>query len=87
MLFVSNLLTSTEKTESKAGETTTEIYSKLRLTRITKFTTTQNSHASGTQKYYNSNKLSPGLVASYDLRPGNGAGLFSKEKVSKEVDK
>jgi len=30
---------------------------------------------------------SPGLVTSYDLRPGNGAGLFWKEKVSKEVDK
>jgi len=25
-----------------------------------------------------------GLVASYDLRPGNGACLFSKEKISKE---
>jgi len=22
------------------------------------------------------NKLNPGLVASYDLRPGNGVGLF-----------
>jgi len=28
---------------------------------------------------------SPGLVASYDLRPRNRAGLFSKEKVSKEA--
>jgi len=27
------------------------------------------------------------LVASYDLRPGNGADLFSKEKISKGVDK
>ena len=35
----------------------------------------------------NWNNLSPGLVASYDLGSGNGAGLFSKEKVSKEVDK
>jgi len=26
----------------------------------------------------------PGLVASYDVRPGNRAGLFSKEKISKE---
>ena len=33
------------------------------------------------------NNLSPGLVTSYDLQPGNGAGLFSKEKVSKEADK
>jgi len=29
------------------------------------------------------NKLKPGLVAFYDIRPGNGAGLFSKEKMSK----
>jgi len=28
-----------------------------------------------------------GLVAFYDIRPGNGAGLFSKEKISKSVDK
>jgi len=28
----------------------------------------------------------PGLVAFYDIRPGNGAGLFSKEKISKEED-
>jgi len=27
------------------------------------------------------------LVASYDLRPVNGAGLCSKEKISKGVDK
>jgi len=27
------------------------------------------------------------VVASYDLQPGNRAGLFSKEKVSKKVDK
>jgi len=60
---------------------------------ITKFTTVQNNHASGTEKYYTSvtlNKLkqlkSPGLVASYDVWPGNTVSLFSKEKVSKEVD-
>jgi len=29
-------------------------------------------------------KLKPGLVAHYDIRLGNGAGLFSKEKISKE---
>jgi len=29
----------------------------------------------------------PCLVASYDLWPGNGVGIFSKEKLSKEVDK
>jgi len=37
------------------------------------------------------NKLKPlksaGLVASYDLSPGNRASLLSKEKVRKEVDK
>jgi len=27
------------------------------------------------------------LVASYDLLPGNGMGLFSKEKISKGEDK
>jgi len=27
------------------------------------------------------------VVASYDLQPGNAAGLFSKEKVSKEIGK
>jgi len=31
-----------------------------------KCTTTQNKHK----------KLKPGLVASYDIRPGNGEGLF-----------
>jgi len=29
----------------------------------------------------------PGLDAFYDIRPGNGAGLFSKEKTSKEGKK
>ena len=32
-------------------------------------------------------KLKPGLVAFYDIQPGNGAGLFSKEKISKGGDK
>jgi len=27
------------------------------------------------------------LIVSYHLRAGNGAGLFSKEKISKGVDK
>jgi len=27
------------------------------------------------------------LVASHDLQPGNGVGLFSKEKISKKVKK
>jgi len=30
----------------------------------------------------------PGLVAFYDIRPGNGAGLFTNEKIStKKVEK
>jgi len=28
-------------------------------------------------------KLKPGSVAFYDIRPGDGAGLFSEEKMSK----
>jgi len=40
-----------------------------------KCNTTQNKHE----------KLMPGLVAFYDIRPGNGAlGLFSKENINKE---
>jgi len=31
------------------------------------------------------NNLSPDLVTAYNLRPGNRAGLFSKEKVIKHV--
>ena len=30
---------------------------------------------------------SPGLIASCDLCPGNGAGLFSNEKISEGVEK
>jgi len=35
------------------------------------------------QHKINTKKLKPGLVAFYDIRPGNAAGLFSKEKISK----
>jgi len=40
--------------------------------------------------YYNAKKnkhkkLKPGLVAFYDFSPGNGLGLFSKEKISKRM--
>jgi len=38
------------------------------------------------QHKMNTKKLTPGLVAFYDIRPGNGAGLFSKEKISKGGD-
>jgi len=34
--------------------------------------------------YYNTKKLKPRIVAFYDSRPGNGVGLLSKEKISKE---
>jgi len=37
-----------------------------------KCTTTQNKHK----------KLKPGLAAFYDIQPGKGVGLFSKEKIS-----
>jgi len=43
-----------------------------------KCTTTQNKHTQ---------KLKPGLVAFYDIPPVNGAGLFSKENISKGGDK
>ena len=39
------------------------------------------------EMHCNTKKLKPGLVASYDIQPGNGAGLFSKEKIGKEGDK
>jgi len=32
-------------------------------------------------------KLKPGLFVFYDFRPGNGVGLFSKEKISMGGDK
>jgi len=38
------------------------------------------------QHKINTKKLKLGLVAFYDIRPGNGAGLFSKEKLRKEGD-
>ena len=42
-----------------------------------KCTTTRNKHE----------KTKVGLVAFYDIRSGNGAGLFSKEKIGKGGDK
>jgi len=39
------------------------------------------------QHKINTRKLKPGLVAFYDIWPGNGVGLFSKEKTSKGGDK
>ena len=42
-----------------------------------KCTTTQNKHK----------RLKPRWVTFYDIRPGNAAGLFSKEKISNVADK
>ena len=39
------------------------------------------------QHKINTKKLKPSLVAFYDIRPGNGAGLFSKEKIRKGGDR
>jgi len=35
------------------------------------------------QHKINQDKDNPGLVDSYNIRPGNGASLFSKEKIKK----
>jgi len=50
---------------------------------------TQQKHAFANQKKRptTTQKLKPGLVAFYDIRPGNSVGLFSKEKISKGGDK
>jgi len=58
----------------------------------TKLNPTQQKHAFTNQKKctttQNKNrKLKPGLVAFYDMRPGNGVGLCSKKKISKRGDK
>jgi len=39
------------------------------------------------QHKINPKKLKPGLVDSYDLRPGNGMGLFLREETNEEVNK
>jgi len=41
-----------------------------------------NAHIHRSKEMYdNIKKLKPGLVAFYDIWPGNGAGLFSKERI------
>jgi len=57
-----------------------------------KVSLTQQKHAFTNQKKCNTTqnkhkKLKSGLVAFYDTRAVNGAGLFSKEKISKVGDK
>jgi len=50
----------------------------------------QHKHAFANQKRnvlqhkINTKKLKPGLVTFNDIWPGNGAGLFLEEKISKE---
>jgi len=39
------------------------------------------------QHRINTKTPKPGLVAFYDIRPGNGAGIFSKEKISEGGDR
>jgi len=53
----------------------------------TKPNTTKASIHQSKELYYNTKKLMPGLVAFYDIQPGNAAGLFSKEKINKGTDK
>jgi len=50
-----------------------------RVTRLKLNQQEQNKHASFTKNTakINTNKLNPGSVASYDLRPGNGVGPYS----------
>ena len=44
-------------------------------------------HNKTNKTYGNTKKLKPGLVAFYDIWPGNAVGLSSKEKTSKGGDK
>jgi len=54
-----------------------------------KLNLTQQKHAFTNQKKCTRthNKLKPGLVVFRDIRPGNAAGLFSKEKIREEISK
>jgi len=49
----------------------------------------QKKHAFTNQKHCTTtqNKHRPGLVAFYDIRPKNGAGLSSKEKMEISTEK
>jgi len=58
---------------------------KLNLTQQ-KHAFTNQKKCTTTEKKINTKKLKPGLVAFYDIRRGNKAGLFSKEKISKGGD-
>ena len=54
-----------------------------------KLNLTQRKHAFTNQRnvLQHKKKLKTGLVTFHDIRPGNGAGLFSNEKISKGGDK
>jgi len=52
----------------------------------TKPNTTKASTHQSKEMYYNT-KLTQKTQAFYNILPGNGAGLFSKEKISKGGDK
>jgi len=52
----------------------------------TKPNTTKAHIRQSKEMYYSTKKIKPGLVTFYDIRPGKGVGLFSKEKISKGGD-
>jgi len=54
-----------------------------------KLNRTQQKHAFTNKKktITTQKKLKPGLVSFCDIRPGNGEGIFSKEKINKGGDK
>jgi len=90
MFFPDNLLASTQKkiNKKKTGETITKKYDKARIIQNTNYTSINNQpiimqNISLTQNEHKKTK-ELGLVASYDIRPGHGAGLFSKEKIKEK---
>ena len=52
----------------------------------TKPNTTKAGIHQSKEMYYNTNKLKPGLVAFYNMQPGNGASLFSEKEITKRGD-
>ena len=58
------------------------VYRKITKPSATTVRITNQKKCTTTQK-----KLKPGLVTFYDIRPGNEAGLFSKEQISKGGEK
>ena len=60
------------------------VWKKLNLTQQKHAFTDQKKSTTAQNKY---KKLKPDLVAFYDIRPGNAAGLFSYKKISKGGEK